>query len=389
MRFDVMLTTAQRPGLEQNEVFTNAVETAGWAEELGYRGIWMLEHHFTRYGLCNSAITMAAYLLGRTRTLRVGSAITIVPLEHPVKLAERVAMIDQLSGGRFDFGVGRGTYVRDFEAFGADMSVNHLTFLQTMKDVLRAWSDEPYTVQGAAGRTLAALPVNPRPLTRPHPPVFVASNSPDTVSWAASHGFPLLLREGLDDAFKRKLVDQYRQARPDAGRAGAEVRHALNCVAVLDDCDRRARDTAHTHVEWWVAEGAATNGLLSNRHRLPNYRTYFEAVDAGRRAGTGDKGALVDDMLALNLVGSPQRCRARLEEVCETTGVRHVVLGFDANEPGPRTREVMERFMAEVLRPVAARYPEAPGQAQQRTDGAGPPPHADARPANRTEGAAR
>ncbi|MGW6015929.1 LLM class flavin-dependent oxidoreductase, partial [Streptomyces sp. NPDC055210] len=181
MRFDVMLTTAQRPGLEQNDVFTNAVETAGWAEELGYRGIWMLEHHFTRYGLCNSAITMAAYLLGRTRTLRVGSAITIVPLEHPVKLAERVAMIDQLSGGRFDFGVGRGTYVRDFEAFGADMSVNHLTFLQTMKDVLRAWSDEPYTVQGAAGRTLAALPVNPRPLTRPHPPVFVASNSPDTV----------------------------------------------------------------------------------------------------------------------------------------------------------------------------------------------------------------
>lgn len=369
MRFDIMLTTSQRPGVEQAEVFSNAVQTATWAEELGYQGVWMLEHHFTRYGLCNSALTMAAFLLGRTSTIRVGSAVTIVPLEHPVKLAERVAMVDHLSGGRFDFGVGRGTYVRDFEAFGVDMSVNHLTFLDAMKDVLRAWGDEPYLLEPSGAATtepggepadpLSYLPINPRPLTKPYPPVFVASGSKDALAWAAAHGFPLLMREGLDDAFKLSVIDMYDEGRTAVppGTAHPPVPHALNCIAVLDDDDQRAMELAREHVAWWVAEGQATNGLLANRHRLPNYTTYFEAVDAGRRAGAGDKTELVDRMLALNLVGSPARCRDRLAQICETTGVRHLVLGFDANEPGKTTHRVLSRFMEEVLLPVAADYP--------------------------------
>jgi alkanal monooxygenase alpha chain len=357
MRFDIILTTSQRPGMKESDVFESAVETAVWAEELGYRGIWLLEHHFTRYALCNSAITMAAFLLGRTRTVRVGSAVTVVPLEHPVKLAERVAMLDHLSGGRFDFGVGRGAYVRDFDAFSVDMSVNHVALLDTMKDVVRAWGDEPFPIGRGADGAEQSLPVIPKPLTQPCPPVYVASGSPDAIAWAVSHGFPLLLREGLDDTHKVAIIDAYDRAAA-ATAEHTPAMHALTCVAVLDDSDSRALERARTHFSWWVAEGQASNGLLANRHRLPNYQTYFEALDAGRKAGAGDKTEFVNRMLSPNLIGSPRRCRERLSEICETTGIRHIVLGFDANEPGEATRTAMERFMHEVLEPVAAGYPE-------------------------------
>lgn len=170
-----MLTVARRPGSDEQLIFTEAVECTQGAEGLGYGDVWLLEHHFTRFSLCTSAITMAAFLLGRTDRIRVGSAVTIAPLEHPVMLAERVAMLDHLSGGRFDFGVGRGgAHVRDFDAFGADMSSNHLTSVESMDAVLAAWGDMPFSFAEDG----AQLPITPKPVTRPHPPVYVASGSP-------------------------------------------------------------------------------------------------------------------------------------------------------------------------------------------------------------------
>jgi alkanesulfonate monooxygenase SsuD/methylene tetrahydromethanopterin reductase-like flavin-dependent oxidoreductase (luciferase family) len=90
---------------------------------------------------------------------------------------------------------------------------------------------------------------------------------------------------------------------------------------------------------------------------LPNYQTYFDAVDAGRKAGAKDPRAVVDRMLSLNLVGTPARCRDRLTEICETTGIRHFIFGFDANAPGPDTRRAMERFRREVIEPVSRQFP--------------------------------
>jgi alkanal monooxygenase alpha chain len=359
MRFDIILTLAQRPGIEAKDVFTEAVADAKWAEQLGYQGIWVLEHHFTKYSLCASAITMASFLLGRTQRIRVGTAVTVVPLEHPIKLAERVAMLDHLSGGRFDFGLGRGTYARDYEAFGVDITRNHIQLRETTDGILRAWGKDPVSVRGLTDSTLEALPVIPKPFTSPHPPIYVASSSNDTVAWAAEHGFPLLIREAADNESKRELLRAYSEAAVKAGRPARGLDHALTCIAVLGDSDAGARDHVRTHMAWWLAEGASSNGLLARRHLLPNYQTYFDAIDAGKKAGAKDPSAIVDRMLSLNLVGTPARCRERLSEMCESFGIRHFILGFDANTPGQETRDVMERFMSEVIAPVAKQFPDS------------------------------
>src|SRR5579864_52702 len=102
--FDAFLTTAHFQSYGEHEVLENAVAYARAAEQLGYTGVWITEHHFIpAVGICPSSLTMAAFLLGHTQRLRVGTAVCIVPLYHPVHLAEQVALLDHLGNGRFDF----------------------------------------------------------------------------------------------------------------------------------------------------------------------------------------------------------------------------------------------------------------------------------------------
>src|SRR5918996_1565578 len=105
IQYGAFLTTAQPPGITESDVFTDAISYAQAAEELGFEDVWLLEHHFTRFGLCGDALTMAAFLLGQTIKINVGTAVVVVPLQHPVRLAERVAMIDHLSDGRLLLGI--------------------------------------------------------------------------------------------------------------------------------------------------------------------------------------------------------------------------------------------------------------------------------------------
>lgn len=355
LRFDVMLTCAQPPGTSESEVFADCVEASVAAEELGYSGVWLIEHHFTRYGLCASAITLAGYLLGRTSRIRVGSAVTVLPLEHPIRMAERVAMLDILSGGRFDFGIGRGAYVRDFDVFDEDITTNHTALREKMDQVFQAWKPEPYPIRDH-GDGVRAVPVNPSPVSEPHPPVFLASGDPETVEWAARNGIGLLIREGLPDEQK---IEQLRMYDKHLVGSAEGPGHALTTVAVLDDGDGSATSYAARHLSWWVKEGATDNGLLANRDRIPNYDRFFQDVDSGRRVSAqklqDSSAAVVRRTVDLNLIGTPRQCRQRLEELIETTGLRHVILGFEAN-PREARREQMARFMAEVIAPVTDKY---------------------------------
>jgi alkanesulfonate monooxygenase SsuD/methylene tetrahydromethanopterin reductase-like flavin-dependent oxidoreductase (luciferase family) len=357
LRFDVMLTCAQPPGVSEREVFSDCIDATIAAEEFGYDGVWLIEHHFTRYGLCASAITLAGHLLGRTTRIRVGSAVTVLPLEHPIRMAERVAMLDIVSDGRFDFGIGRGAYVRDFDVFDEDIATNHLALLEKMDQVFQAWKPEPYPIRDR-GDGVRAVPVNPSPISDPHPPVYIASGDPDALEWAAKRGVGLLLREGLTDEQKIEQLSLYDKYLPSAAAHQAAPGPALTTVGVLDDGDGSAVQHAAAHLSWWIKEGATSNGLLANRDRVPNYDRYYKAVEAGDRAGRDEADGpsqFLSRTMDLNLIGSPQRCRERLVELIEKTGLRHIIVGFEAN-PREQRREQMARFMDEVLTPTLAEY---------------------------------
>jgi alkanesulfonate monooxygenase SsuD/methylene tetrahydromethanopterin reductase-like flavin-dependent oxidoreductase (luciferase family) len=140
----------EAPGRSHDAVFELALAEADLAERLGYRDLWVTEHHFIPFGVNPSALAMASYLLGRTRWLRVGTAVTLAPLYHPLQLAEQAALLDQLSGGRFDFGIGRGGYLRDFVEFGIDLT---------------RWDREESTLDALADAWASTSELTPRPRT--------------------------------------------------------------------------------------------------------------------------------------------------------------------------------------------------------------------------------
>lgn len=121
MRVGTFVLAAQFPGQGQQEALHRAVRTAEAAEEAGLDSVWLAEHHFVPYGVCPSAVTLAALLLGRTRRLRVGTAVSVLPSAHPVALGEQAALLHVASGGRFTLGVGRGGPWVDLEVFGSGL----------------------------------------------------------------------------------------------------------------------------------------------------------------------------------------------------------------------------------------------------------------------------
>lgn len=203
-------------GATAADVVDVTLTQAELAEDLGYDDLWVTEHHFIRFGINPSALTTAAFLLGRTRDIRVGTAVTLSPLCHPVELAERAALLDQLSGGRFELGLGRGGYRRDYEALDIDFA---------------RWNDEPHaTVDRLLDLWASDGDIQPPPRTRPHPPLLMATTSESGLKVAAANGLALQHHFATPASARIKLEQRYREI-----SGGVEPDHLHTVIAVVDE----------------------------------------------------------------------------------------------------------------------------------------------------------
>src|SRR6266850_7026117 len=192
------------------------------AESLGYRSVWIAEHHFNDYGLCPAPPVLAGFLAARTTTLRLGMGVSLLPLHHPVDLAEQLAVLDVVSGGRLDVGIGRGGTLQDYQTFRSERAEARLRVEEGIALMRQCWSGAPFDF---AGRFHSAerVHVRPRPVQRPHPPLFVACNSEDSVRSAARLGLPTLSSffVPVDELQRRHQL--YREVAREAGRSPREI----------------------------------------------------------------------------------------------------------------------------------------------------------------------
>ena len=161
------------------------------AERYEYDTAWLMEHHFTDYAIAPDTLTMAGFLLGATSRLRIGTAVTVAPFIHPVRLAESVALLDHLGKGRFNLGLGRGICKEDFSVFGVDPNDSHNLMYEAADIMLRAWKEDSIKNEG-----LFSFPET-RVLPKPRSSeltVYAAAESASSVEWAANNGFPLLMQ---------------------------------------------------------------------------------------------------------------------------------------------------------------------------------------------------
>ena len=220
MHFGLFVEQMRR-GVSQVEAFRETFDLADLAETWGIDCLWLGEIHFDPVrSVISASLQVASSIATRTRRLRVGTAVTVLPLNHPLRIAEEVATLDQISEGRLEFGIGRSGVVRSYDAYGIPYGESQGRFREALEIILQAWKGEPFSYDGQFYRVQNAT-VTPRPYQTPHPPLRMAANSDETFPAVAKMGLPIFV--GLRAAEIPDLqvhLARYRQAWREAGHPG-------------------------------------------------------------------------------------------------------------------------------------------------------------------------
>ncbi|MFI0763935.1 LLM class flavin-dependent oxidoreductase [Streptomyces sp. NPDC021218] len=342
MDVGAFILAAQFPGQGQEEALHRAVRSAEVSEEAGLDAVWVAEHHFVPYGVCPSAVTLAALLLGRTRRIGVGTAVSVLPTAHPVALGEQAALLHLLSGGRFTLGVGRGGPWVDLEVFGSGLRAYEQGFPESL-DLLLRWLREPRV--GADGERFAfrEVAVVPRPddalagQAVDAPPVVVACTSPASVRLAAERGLPMLLGMHCGDEEKAEVVGLWRKSALAAGRSPEDVeavaaRHVSAGVAQIADDRPSAAEILTKAMPGWLRQGLEAHVTVDGRERRMR-----------------DPVAYAELLCELHPVGSPRLCADRLAATAERTGISRFALLVEGSGDLVATEENVRRLGGEVL----------------------------------------
>ena len=182
----------QSPSADPPEViYDRGVEITQAAEDLGFGNMWLAEHHFSTYGYLARPLTYALHLANKTRRIRVGTAVIVVPLHHPLVIAEEIATVDLLTGGRLDVGLGRGYQRYEFERLGQDLAESRSRWEEAVDIILLALSGKTFSYDGRHYK-IPETSVFPLPVQKPHPPIWVTAQSPDSIETTVKRGFHLL-----------------------------------------------------------------------------------------------------------------------------------------------------------------------------------------------------
>jgi alkanesulfonate monooxygenase SsuD/methylene tetrahydromethanopterin reductase-like flavin-dependent oxidoreductase (luciferase family) len=221
-------------------VYARALERIEIMDRTGYDGVWLAEHHFSSFSVCPSVHMVGTLAAARTQRLRIGTAVSLAPFYHPLRLAEEVALLDVLSGGRVNWGAGRGFARVEFTAFGVPPEESASRFRETVEIVLQAWTDERLNFTGQHFR-FEDLEILPKPAQSPHPPVWMAASSEGAIEWAAGRGFSILMdpHSSVPEISRKRRFYAEKLAAAGFSEAGRDIPIA-RLVALADNAGEAA-----------------------------------------------------------------------------------------------------------------------------------------------------
>jgi alkanesulfonate monooxygenase SsuD/methylene tetrahydromethanopterin reductase-like flavin-dependent oxidoreductase (luciferase family) len=211
-----------REGMTDHDAFAECFALVDEAEARGVDSVWLAEYHFSAISVLSSPITIASAIAARTRRIRIGSAVVLLPLGHPIRIAEEFATLDHISQGRVEFGVGRGTFPDTHDGYNSPFAESRERFDEYLEVILKAWTMERFSHAGKYYRC-EDLCVRPKPVQTPHPPIRVGITSADTFPLIGHLGYPIIINPSRVFALTElaPYIQQYRQAWHAAGHAGA------------------------------------------------------------------------------------------------------------------------------------------------------------------------
>lgn len=304
-------------------------------EALGYHGVFLTEHHFTGIGQVSSSLGLLAHMAARTSRIRLGTAVTVLTWHNPVHLVEQANTVDLLSGGRLDFGVGRGYRQSEFDGFGIPMDEAQSRYDEALEVLLKAWtSSDRWSHEGERWRYTNVV-AEPHPIQKPHPPIWVASSSEGGIRSAASRGFNVLLDQfaSFDEVGKR--VSWYHDELSKAGEPEDGWQYRIGLTRPLMMVANAAeRERAHRERAELIRSVARMTGQQSATQTKSSLAA---AVSADTRVTT-EEGAIIGDV---------DECVERLEHL-RSLGVGYVLFMEESADE-------LSRFAADVAPRLQAR----------------------------------
>lgn len=320
MEFGVFHEFPALAGRPDSEAFAEAFDVVDGAERWGLDVMWLAELHFDPpRSVLSSPMVLAGAIAMRTKRIKVGVAVQVLPLGNPLRIAEEAATVDHLTHGRLIFGAGRSGVAKTYEAYNVPYAESKERFNETLEIVQRAWTETNFSHSGQFFR-FEDVTVTPRPFQSPMPPIRVAATSPDTFVSIGAMGFPIFLAIRHEDARHfMPHVENYRKAWKEAGHKG-EGKVFLRAPGFVAPTAALAKERYEASLEHYFHAQGALLADSARRMGLPRDNARWKTAD-GLMGMTYDKA-----LEGSTLIGTPDEVVHRIESLRGDMGLDGVLL---------------------------------------------------------------
>ena len=340
MRFGFFDQLPCPPGCTEQQRLQDILAQIELGDAVGFDTVWLGELHFSRgFSILADPLMVLAAAAQRTRRIRLGTAVTLLPLHNPVKIAEEAAICDILSDGRLELGCGRGTAPLHYAGYDIPQEESRERFDEALDFLIGAWTHDAFSFDGKYYRA-SELRVVPRPLQRPHPPIRIAANSPDTFPFAARRQFPIFATPMINPPDKLKEgLGVYRN-----GLAGRQGDTALAFPVHVAASREAARAECEPGLMRFMREAAERLRPLGD-HDVKSFEAFRQVL------ARMDRVTFSDIDREMGVFGDPAYCIQRVGELRRDYGMDEFICYFNQGglmDPA-MVRQSMRRFAEEVM----------------------------------------
>ncbi|HTZ35862.1 MAG TPA: LLM class flavin-dependent oxidoreductase [Stellaceae bacterium] len=357
MKVGIALNMLCQAGRSDASVVGEHLAMGDLAEPLGFDSLFALEHHFTGYAMSPAPTQLLAYYAGRTRRIQLGTAVIVLPWHDPVRVAEQIALLDILCGGRCIFGFGRGAASVEYEGFRIAMGEARPRFVEAAQIVVEALSSDSFEHRGEFFQ-IPRTAIRPRPISHPERRFYASAVSPDSAEIMAKLGFGLLMVMQNEWPKAAEDIARYRQIASAAGHAPRPPIILTNVCCAESRQEAQERAFKYLGLKWQSIDDHYhfSDGHLAT---VKGYESYGKMAKtyAKINASADSKKKATDFYVSIQIVGTPADCLEQIAELQRCTGTDHLVTEFSFGGLPHEEAEVNMRLFADRVLPALQRDP--------------------------------
>lgn len=354
MKVGIALNMLSQPGRSDVSVVTEHMAMGDLVEPLGYDSLFALEHHFTGYAMSPAPLQLLAYYAGRTKRIQLGTAVIVLPWHDPVRVAEQIALLDIMCGGRCLFGFGRGAATVEYEGFRIPMGEARARFIESAEIIKQALGNETFEFNGQYYQ-IPRTAIRPRPMSHPERRFYGTAVSPESVDVMANLGFSMLVI--MQNEWPKAAADVHRY-RETAARAGFAPRPPM-ILTNVSCCE--SRDEAQERAMEWL--GRKWDSIDNHYHFSDGHLAGVKGYESYEKIGTtyakmkqpSRRTKATEFYVSIQVVGTPDDCIQKIADLQQLTGLDHLITEFSFGGMPHEDAEISMRLFADKVLPVLQR----------------------------------